>query len=538
MKHLVAIGMIWVCLTLWAAPALAADHPPVLPADMLPAWTVSLPAGQHYPVYLGPGEAYGQAGAGRAVVSTNDWIQFFGCEDTWALVQYGLSGGRMRIGWISLYDLPEDFQWPEGFPAENLSWVWGRVRTLRPVSLTDDPFGAQTSIRTLEQDAGLVLLAGFGPWCYVETEDAQKIRGFVQKSSLTKAPIPYQADENLVCMAQVLEDAGIEAEVTGLQNGPYNLRTLYFSLRNGGTIQGYYFTSWGYDPYDLRNWIIEDISDEDAEKYLDYHLARLAEVENGCAPEEHLRPDYQGDLGRWNIETTVSSGLMSLEGLGKQGLRVLLEQLSRHDGQTEINSLRARLASRMLGRLDATPVDASLGCDWYDVLRLARQDALPPVDASLYVEEGLLRQATQLMIAYEEERKADWYGSRLDVDGKKARTIVSLHVHKKEESVHRAVLWAVEEETTFALYDGARVYSLSGSYVPCRITLKKNAAGEWTLEEVLLAEDGELYSSSILRFCGQDRALADGLMQEHTYDTAACFQKYLAAHGYQSVAIE
>lgn len=533
MKRGFVWGAILLCLILAGFPALAADQPPVLPADMLPARVLHLPGGQRYKVYQGPGEEYGQAGKGKAKVSTNDWIQFFGCEDTWVMVQYGLGEGRMRIGWISAYDLPDDFELPD-----TLHWTWGRCHPTRSIALTDDPFGAQTSIETLSEGTSLILLADLGEWSYVETEDGGKIRGFVPREALAWDPIPYQTDENLVSIVQVLMDAGIEAEITGLQNGPFQQRTLYFSLANGGTARGYYFTAWGYDPYDLRQWDFENISNEDAEKYLDYYLSLAAEVENGRVAEEYLQPDYHGDLGQRNIKATVSTVLYSLESLGKQALDILMEQLSRHDGQDEINSLRARLASRLLGNLDATPVDAAQGCAWYDALRLARQDDLPPVNAALYVEDPLLCQATQLMIAQEEERKADWYNWDLDVDGEKARTVVSLHVAKKQESSDWAVLWAVEEETTFALYDGTRLVELGGSYIPCRITLEKDAAGTWTLREALYAEDGDLYAPSIMRFSDNDRELADRLMRESTYDTFACFQKYLAANGYQLPQIE
>ena len=64
-------------------------------------------SGQKFKVYQGPGEEYGQAGNGKAAVSTNDWIQVFGEENGWILIQYDINKDHMRIGWIKSSALPK-----------------------------------------------------------------------------------------------------------------------------------------------------------------------------------------------------------------------------------------------------------------------------------------------------------------------------------------------------------------------------------------------------------------------------------------------
>ena len=44
---------------------------------------------------------------GKAAVSTNDWIQVFGQENGWILIQYDLSRDRMRMGYIEASALPK-----------------------------------------------------------------------------------------------------------------------------------------------------------------------------------------------------------------------------------------------------------------------------------------------------------------------------------------------------------------------------------------------------------------------------------------------
>lgn len=73
-------------------------NPPKIPDGTLSAKQIQFSSGKKYKVYQGPGEEYGQAGNGKAVVSTNDWIQVFGKENGWIMIQYDISSDRMRMG--------------------------------------------------------------------------------------------------------------------------------------------------------------------------------------------------------------------------------------------------------------------------------------------------------------------------------------------------------------------------------------------------------------------------------------------------------
>lgn len=328
----------------------SADGAPDLPDTMLPVVDVTLMKGNKYPVYTGPGEKYERAANGKASVSTNDWVQIFGQEDAYYMVQYGVSEQKMRIGWICAYDMEDDLN-----IQPSLEWAWGFARTTRQVSVTDDPFGAQGKMRQLDKGTQVQTLAQFGEWMYI---DMQNMRGFVPVDALEEMEIPYERDAHFAGAVEFLTEAGIQASVTGM-NEDY----IWFDLENGGRCWWYYFKGdEGFNRYAVGNWHFEDETDEDIALFLDAYLAILAEVERGDAPEAYHRFDYQGDTGRRNAETTVSNGLFYLEDSGEQWLHVLLHQLAAHDGNDELNSLRARLASRMLGKLDKTPVDSAQGC--------------------------------------------------------------------------------------------------------------------------------------------------------------------------------
>lgn len=324
---------------------------------------------------------------------------------------------------------------------------------------------------------------------------------------------------------QFLQQAGLAVTVTGTDE-----KELRFALPGGGS--GRCYTYGLKAPYQM-NWQFDSIINEEMALFLDGYLGLLAQVEQGLATEEHLHPDYHKEegLGQRNIEVTVSNALLYIENLEDPWLQVLLHQLSLHDGNDALNSLRARLASRMLGKLDLTPVDPREGCAWYDALTLSVQDALPPVDAALYVNDPLLARLTQEMIAWTDDRKAGW-GNLRDVDKTKTRNIVRLTVGRMEENQNTLTLWAVVSESEYALYDSCRYQSVSGSWVPHRLTYIKDDHGAWRISEVIGAGDGTEYYPSILAFCNGDEALAASLLAGNDTDTDPCFFRYLQHHGY------
>lgn len=97
-------------------------------------------SGRKYKVYADPGEHYGQAESGKAVVSTNDWIQVFGEENGYALIQYDISSDRMRIGFIDSSALPKNADVGE------LAYEPIEATLRYDASVTDDPLHPRTTI--------------------------------------------------------------------------------------------------------------------------------------------------------------------------------------------------------------------------------------------------------------------------------------------------------------------------------------------------------------------------------------------------------
>lgn len=150
----------------------------------LSAQVVEFPAGKTYAVYAGPGKVYGQAGGGKAAVSTNDWIMVFGAHHDWLLIQYEITEGRMRVGWIPASALPE------GAAVEALRFTAMSAELTRNAELTDDPLGAQTSIASLPRGTRVTALATLEDrdasedWAYIRCDAPEPVCGFVKLTAL------------------------------------------------------------------------------------------------------------------------------------------------------------------------------------------------------------------------------------------------------------------------------------------------------------------------------------------------------------------
>lgn len=154
------------------------SNPPTIPSGTLSAQKVSFSGGKKYEVYQGPGEEYGRAGNGKASVSTNDWIQVFGRENGWIMIQYDISSDHMRIGWIPESALPSSAK------VLDLQYTPVTVRTIEQVNLTDDPLASQASVAVLPADSTVTWLASMGEWAYIECTGARLLRGFVLQEAL------------------------------------------------------------------------------------------------------------------------------------------------------------------------------------------------------------------------------------------------------------------------------------------------------------------------------------------------------------------
>ena len=195
------------------------SYAPQIPAyGTLSAQEIQFTSGRKYSVYQGPGTQYGQAGNGKAAVSTNDWIQVFGEENGWILIQYDITSDHMRIGWIDSKALPRNAS------VKQLHFEPISAYTTEAVSMTDDPLYSRTSIGSLGPNASVILLASMGDWAYIETTSAASpIRGFVPLRSLTTSA--HLTREQVVRRAQEMTGLYVEPAETS-----YDARTQLWTV--------------------------------------------------------------------------------------------------------------------------------------------------------------------------------------------------------------------------------------------------------------------------------------------------------------------
>ena len=147
----------------------------------LTAQNIKFQNGQKYPVYSGPSASYERAANGKAIVSTNDWIQVFGSENGYILIQYAIDSSRMRFGYIEASSLPKNAS------VAPLQFEYSNAVITQSVNMTDDPLNSQTMVRTLSANQQVKRLAAMGSWVYIEVSGATPIRGFVPASAVSSS---------------------------------------------------------------------------------------------------------------------------------------------------------------------------------------------------------------------------------------------------------------------------------------------------------------------------------------------------------------
>ena len=160
---------------------------PTLPCGTLSAEVIRFTGGKKYPVYSGPGENYLRGANGKAAVSTNDWIQVFGKQNDWIMIQYAIDAYHYRIGYIQSKALPKKAE----VSALNLI---GDIRTvLQTTVVTDDPLFSGNSVAVLSEGTDVTLLGTLGEYAYIEGNASGLFRGFVPLTSLS-SPDPDGED--------------------------------------------------------------------------------------------------------------------------------------------------------------------------------------------------------------------------------------------------------------------------------------------------------------------------------------------------------
>lgn len=152
---------------------------PVLPAGNLTAQEIKFTGGQKYNVYSAPDKGSLRGGNNKARVSTNAWIQVFGREDGWILIQYSIDKEHYRFGYISDKSLPKKAAVPD------LDFTKSTVYIANDVSATDDPLYSREGLAFLREGSAVTLLARMRDDAYIEGQaDGKTFRGFVPVSSI------------------------------------------------------------------------------------------------------------------------------------------------------------------------------------------------------------------------------------------------------------------------------------------------------------------------------------------------------------------
>lgn len=191
---------------------------------------ITFDGGQKLPVYSGPGPQYPRAGSGKAIVSTNDWIQVFGTEKGYALIQYALSADQMRFGYIDASALPK------GHSVNALVLDHAPAHILTDCNMTDDPLKSRTTIAKLKNGEQVTWLAQMGPYIYVETEGPHPQRGFVDAEAVAmefraeQLEGTYSNDRYTATVWLTLQGSETRADILLQAEKPENLPASYVSL--------------------------------------------------------------------------------------------------------------------------------------------------------------------------------------------------------------------------------------------------------------------------------------------------------------------
>ena len=125
---------------------------PEIPIGSLSAEVFGFDAGQTYAVYSAPDVKSLRGAGGKSKVSTNDWVQVFGREGDWLLVQYDVEDKYYRIGYITAKAIPTGMTVPE------LNLGNETAVTMDKVNVTDDPLGNQNTLTELPADSHVTKL--------------------------------------------------------------------------------------------------------------------------------------------------------------------------------------------------------------------------------------------------------------------------------------------------------------------------------------------------------------------------------------------
>lgn len=159
--------------------------PPVIPTGWLSAREVPLEGDQLIPVYTSPHDKPYRAAKGKAALSPAAWVQVFGVNAGYAMVQYAISPGQYRIGYIDTKHLPDWY--------EPLELKFKRTSAIVDTAYeaTDDPLKGRSTLFSLKKGQEVTLLSKMGNDAYFETYIGNQVaRAFAPLGIFSADPQP------------------------------------------------------------------------------------------------------------------------------------------------------------------------------------------------------------------------------------------------------------------------------------------------------------------------------------------------------------
>ena len=215
---------------------------PVIPEGSLTAELVSFTGNQTYAVYSAPDKKSIRGANKKARVSTNGWIQVFGSDGDWILVQYDITKEHNRIGYIYINALPKGTTVPE------LQLTHIAAVTNYDVEVTDDPLVSKTPLAKLSENTRVTCLGTMGTWTYIEAEEkGVRFRGFVPTESVSGTVTNMREAYNaLIGSWKLYVGSSINANrIVFREDGTMTGRSL---LESGNEVE--WTGTWSLDYYD------------------------------------------------------------------------------------------------------------------------------------------------------------------------------------------------------------------------------------------------------------------------------------------------
>lgn len=240
--------MVLLCSTALADTAkektIDTSNVPAIPEGTLSAEVLPFTGNQTYPVFSAPDKNSIRGAKNRARVSTNGWIQVFGYEGDWILVQYDITKKHNRIGYIYKNALPREVEVPE----LNLKKADAVVNY--DVEVTDDPLVSQAALAKLTENSRVICLGTMGTWTYVEgDENGKRFRGFVPTECLSGTVTTLQ-EANLAIIGSWKLYAGSSINANRIVFKEDRTMTGRSTLANGREVE--WTGTWSIDYYDTK----------------------------------------------------------------------------------------------------------------------------------------------------------------------------------------------------------------------------------------------------------------------------------------------